>query len=145
MCSKRESWFHQQQDTWIYKQCWLRKIRKTKIKNNTLSPVISCPARGNTHTYIFIYIYIYTKRSDHSPIYIRYAQYLRYDRLIGGCCTTSPRPKSARGIISLSVTLAQISRGILRLSSIASIYLLFIIFSRKIAEYAHIWLRLLNS
>ena len=36
----------------------------------------------------------------------------------------------------------QMSRGIL-LSSIASIDLLFIIFSRRIAEYAHIWLRLI--
>ena len=34
------------------------------------------------------------------------------------------------------------SRGIL-LSSIASIDLLFIIFSRKLAGYAHIWLRLI--
>ena len=45
------------------------------------------------------------------------------------------------GIISLSATLAQMSRGIL-LSSIASIDL-FIMFSRKIAEYAHIWLILI--
>ena len=47
-----------------------------------------------------------------------------------------------RGIISLSATLAQMSRGIL-LSSIASIDLLFIIFSHKLAEYAHICLRLI--
>ena len=40
----------------------------------------------------------------------------------------------------LSATLAQMSRGIL-VSLIASIDLLFIIFSRKLAEYAHIWLR----
>ena len=39
-------------------------------------------------------------------------------------------------------TLAQMSRGIL-VSLIASIDLLFIIFSRKLAEYAHIWLRLI--
>ena len=45
------------------------------------------------------------------------------------------------GIISLSATLAQMSRGIL-LSSIASTDL-FIISSRKIAEYAHIWLILI--
>ena len=42
--------------------------------------------------------------------------------------------------MSLSATIAQMSRGIL-LSSIVSIELLFIIFSRKLAEYAHIWLR----
>ena len=59
------------------------------------------------------------------------------DRLIGDRCTTSPLLKSVRGIISLSATLAQMSRGIL-LSAIASIDLLFIIFSHKIAEYAHI-------
>ena len=46
------------------------------------------------------------------------------------------------GIISLSATLAQMARGIL-LSSIASIDLLFIIFSRKLVEYAHIWRRLI--
>ena len=34
------------------------------------------------------------------------------------------------------------SRGIL-VSSIPSIDLLFIIFSRKLAEYAHMWLRLI--
>ena len=44
--------------------------------------------------------------------------------------------------MSLSATIAQMSRGIL-LSSIVSIELLFIIFSRKLAEYAHIWLRLI--
>ena len=43
---------------------------------------------------------------------------------------------------SLSATLAQMSHGIL-VSLIASIDLLFIIFSRKLAEYAHIWLRLI--
>ena len=56
----------------------------------------------------------------------------------------SPRPKSVWRIISLSTILAQMSCGIL-LSSIAPLDLLFIIFSCKIAEYAYIWLRLLNS
>ena len=49
--------------------------------------------------------------------------------------------KSVRAIISLSATFTQMSRGIL-LSSIASIGL-FLIFSRIIDEYAHIWLRLI--
>ena len=56
--------------------------------------------------------------------------------------TNNTRLKSVRGILSLSATLAQMSRGML-VSSIASIDLLFIIFSRKLAEYAHIWLRLI--
>ena len=50
--------------------------------------------------------------------------------------TNNTRLKSVRGIISLSATLDQMSRGML-VSSIASIDLLFIIFSRKLAEYAH--------
>ena len=39
MCSKIESWLHQQQDTHIFKQCWRWEIKKMK-KN--VSPAISC-------------------------------------------------------------------------------------------------------
>ena len=78
---------------------------------------------------------------------VTYIWYARYpSRLIGGCCTTSPPPKSVREIIFLSVTLLTATWCLVELnpeSTIASTSLLFITVSCRKVEYIHIWLKLL--
>ena len=109
-----------------FKQCWRWDMRKKE--KNKVSLVISCPRRGNINISITVRPFTYT---------IRYASIQGKIDWLVAVAQHHPARSLCGNVISLSATLAQMSRGILR-SSIVTIDVLFIIFNCKIGEYAHI-------